>query len=112
MTKGDIVVIGLTVILAVVLFFIPVVYRSDDKSMLKIEYNDTVRYADMYKNDVIELENNGYHLTLVIENGNTYISQSDCPDGTCRNMRGFIVCVPAAIHIEAVSGGGHEIIAG
>jgi len=113
MIKGDIFVIALTIIIA--LFIIPILSETNNnntKSLVKITYNDTVKYADLYGGDTIELENNGYHLILVIENGTVYISKSDCPDGICRSMRGFIVCVPAEIQIEAVSGGSHEIVAG
>ena len=113
MIKGDIIVIALTIIIA--LLIIPIITLSgnnSDKSLLKITCGDTVQYADLYENNTIELENNGYHLTLVIENGTAYISESDCPDGICRNMRNYIVCVPAGIQIEVTAGGSHEIIAG
>lgn len=89
----------------------------------------TVAYAGARANEVfslsedreIFLEHNGYHLTLIIENGTAFVRESDCPDRVCQSRGEIarngdtIVCAPAGISVTVHSeekGGDADAIAG
>lgn len=59
----------------------------------------------------IEVQSDGVHLTLAVENGAVSVVSSDCPDHTCQQSGAIssfgeaIVCVPGRIIIEIPKGG-------
>lgn len=59
----------------------------------------------------IEVQSEGVHLTLAVENGAVSVVSSDCPDHTCQRSGAIsssgeaIVCVPGRIIIEIPKGG-------
>ena len=61
-----------------------------------------------------EISAGEYKLTVVISGGEIYVSDSDCPDGTCMSMgrisRGgeTIICLPARVMITVKSAGSRE----
>ena len=61
------------------------------------------------KERVVELDNGVYHLTVRINDGGVYVSDSDCPGRDCvhtgviRQAGQSIVCLPAQVVISIVS---------
>lgn len=102
MKIGDVVTIVAVLMISVILLVIPMISRSNYADFVMIDGE----YYKLQEDNVILLEKNGYHLTVVIENGFVYVSQTDCPDSICRMMGDinksgqFIACVPAGIYIE------------
>lgn len=86
--------------------------------MLRQKNGDTVNiYIEgaeyeysLYENREIKLTNNhGGHNTIVIDNGQVYMREADCPNQVCVNHKPIyrngesIVCVPNKVSIDVVS---------
>ena len=78
---------------------------------VKINGTEKYRYS-LNENVNIEIltgENNNGVNRLIIENGEAYISEADCPDKICvghrpvKNVNESIVCLPHKVVIEIVS---------
>lgn len=114
MKKGDIIVITLTIVTAVMLMITFVAKSKSDNLSVKIVYGDTLISQNLPYDGKFEIENNGYHLVIVIEGETVYVQDSDCPDGTCLTMGKikrsgqFIACVPAGVYIELESKGSYQ----
>ena len=110
---GDVLAILFVLVIAVLLmFFLP----SSNGGVVKITTNDDIYTYSLYEDRIIELSENGIKLTVVIENGCVYVSDSDCRDGICKSHgkikdKGCIVCLPAGVVIET-DGGEVDAVAG
>ena len=107
------------IILAVVILFIAtaglLLFNSTnvkgDFVSVKIDGVEKYRYS-LNENLNIEIftgENNSQVNRLIIENGEAYVSEADCPDKICvghkpvKNVNESIVCLPHKVVIEIVS---------
>lgn len=110
---GDVLAVLFVFSLAILLMlFLP----STNGSVVKITTNDNVYTYSLYEDRIIELSENGIKLTVVIENGCVYVSDSECRDGICKahgkiKDKGCIVCLPAGVVIET-DGGEVDAVAG
>ena len=66
------------------------------------------------ENRTIEVTSNGIRLTVVIDGGEVWVKDADCPDLVCKHTgkisRGgeVILCAPAGLRIQ-VRGGGDDV---
>ncbi|MBQ7173029.1 MAG: NusG domain II-containing protein [Clostridia bacterium] len=94
---------------ALLLLFLPMLVRSEGKTLV-ITTADSTKEYDLSISRTLEIESNGHHLTIVIENGAAYVSDTDCKDKVClhtgkiRESGEVILCVPAGVRI-LVKGG-------
>lgn len=98
-------------------FAVMLLLPSDDKAdTVRITSKDRIYTYSLYEDRTVELSQNGIDITVVIENGSVYVSDSTCRDGICRSCgkiskEGCIVCLPAQIVIQ-ISSKGADVIAG
>ncbi len=87
-------------------FLLMLILPSDDgASTVSITIGNDVCTYSLYEERTINISENGIELTVVIENGSVYVSESTCRDGICRSYgkisgKGCIVCLPAGVVIE------------
>lgn len=86
--------------------------KKSDSTMVEIIQNSEVLYTfDLSKTEnqefIIESEN-GSHNTIIISNGEIWISEADCPDKTCVNMGKLksenlpIICLPNKLIVRYI----------
>lgn len=96
----DIIVIALTLIIVLVLVF--TVYAKKGKSV-EVSIDGDKKVYDINTDRRIEVQN---RLTIVIENGECYVQNSNCPDKVCeemgriKNVHQTIACTPQHIIIR------------
>lgn len=94
---ADFFVIGIVFILAACIWVYPMFSQSGEIAL--IEQNGIVQTVSLQDDAEITLEN----ATVLIENGEVYISEATCPDKVCVNTGRIskkgqsIVCVPNRI---------------
>ena len=105
--KADTVCIAATVALSLLFLLLSqAIFRNTDTPVLKIEANGGTEYYTLDKDRSVEINSNGYALTVTVEGGAAWISHSTCPDGVCRSMgkisrNGQIaVCAPAEVAVS------------
>ncbi len=81
---------------------------SGSASTVRITSENGVQTYSVYEDRVIKLSENGIDITVVIDGGSVYVSDSTCRDGICKahgkiNGKGCIVCLPAGVVIETDS---------
>lgn len=70
--------------------------------------SETVTYP-LTEDRTVPVESNGYTLTVVIENGEVFVTDADCPDKTCEKTGHIsqagrsLICAPAHV-IVTVTG--------
>ena len=103
----DLILIFLCILLSVGVLFLTWQSKGDDGNAVTVSV--TGRVTAVYpldKDGVYPIESPYGHLTLTIENGQAFISESDCPDGTCRRMGKIkqtgdtLICLPARVLIR------------
>lgn len=108
--KADAVIIFVFIMLAVAMLF--ALLSSGDGERVKIAHDGVCDIYPTNENREIELVSNGNHLTVIIDNGEVYVKEADCPDKICVNTgrikNGSIVCLPAHVVIEFVHGDGEN----
>lgn len=114
MKKGDIIIIVLTIVTAIILIVIFTAKSTNENLSVRISYGDILFTQDLPYKGIFDIENNGYHLIIVIDGETVYVQKSNCPDGRCLQMGRikksgqFIACVPAGVYIEVESKGSHQ----
>lgn len=109
--KNDIILAVVIVIIATAgLLLFSLTKTQGDYVSVKIDGMEKYRYS-LSENVNIEIltgENNQVN-RLVIENGQAYIAEADCPDKICvghkpvKNVNESIVCLPHKVVVEIVS---------
>ena len=106
----DVLVYLLVILLAVFLLIIGI--SGDEGGKICVTANGEQTYYSLNEDCTAELEGNGIKLTLIIKNGNAYVSHSECDDGICvasgkiSKEGQIIVCAPAGISIKVVGKAG------
>ena len=96
------------VLLAVILMFLPQVFR-DDAMAVKITNDNKENIFLLNKTQDIDVYSQGYHLVVHIDQDGVYVVKSDCKDKICQNSGVLkksgqvIVCAPAGVRIELIS---------
>ncbi len=121
---GDFIAVAVVLLLSFSVWLLFFLSKNDNgNSISVIENSDTVLAEyPLDKNGEYSVKSqNGYSLTVKIENGEAEVTASDCPNGYCvqseKISRGgeVIVCAPAHIKIRVESGwegGDHDAVIG
>lgn len=104
---GDIIIICGVLLLSLVILCVSLLWGlSSDAKCLVVKYGNTQKSFSLETDTVFTIENNGYTLTVRIEDGCGYVESADCPDKTCvhtgkisRSGR-VIACVPAGVTLS------------
>ena len=108
-TVGDLVVVSAALLTAALLFLIPWLLPTDGGAQLIVRVGDEESVYDLARDTSFTVENEGVVLTVVIENGEAYVKESDCRDGICENSARIsktgqsIVCAPGKISLSISS---------
>ena len=109
MKKADIIPIAAVLLSALILVF---VFAGKGGDTVRITCDDAVYEYPLRENRVIELNENGISLTVVIENGSVRVEKSTCRDQICvHTHNGDIICMPAHVVIS-VTDGEYDYVAG
>ncbi len=103
---GDACLIAVLLVTAVLLLLLP--FLSDRGAVAEIVIVDggEVRSVSLEKNARYEIESRGVHLTVCVEDGRIFVSESDCRDAVCRTTPPIsyagqsIVCAPAGVVVR------------
>ena len=114
--RADVIVISVILLIALLFVFFTVVLRKPG-SVAAVEINGAVAGEYSLSKDGIFVLNGGTN-TLVIENGEAYLIDSDCPDHTCertgkiRYVGQTIVCLPnrLSVTVKGNSDGGVDLV--
>ena len=107
--KADILVYIFIAVIAVGIFLTS--NQKNEAACLLINCGGSEKTFDITRDTSFELENNGYTLTVIIENGEVFVSETDCPDRICRITGRItrpgqsIICVPAEISLTLIADG-------
>lgn len=99
--------------LALLLLFLPMLAKKDGKILVVTTADGTKEY-DLSISRTLEIESNGHRMTVVIENGEAYVKDTDCKDKVCLHTGRIsssgevILCVPAGVRI-LVKGGKSDV---
>ena len=97
------------IIFAAILAAISVIYinsRSSNAKQVTVTTDEKSFTLDLTDDSVHEFKSNGYSFKAEIKDGEISITESDCPDGICKNTpaigkkNGTIVCLPAKMIIS------------
>ena len=107
MNKRDFIAIGAVILLSVI-GFLTFTLNQKGGDFVKITVDKkTYGTYPLRKNDEINIKNDSGFNTVVIENGEVYIKDTDCRDKYCVNQgkikSGSIVCLPHKLVVEVVS---------
>lgn len=104
--KKDILLIGGFVIIGAVIFLFAVLSGDGGKTAeIRVDGKVTAAYS-LSENRTVEIQGAGGVNLLVIENGEVYMKDADCPDSLCVkqgkiSMKGqSIICLPHKVVVE------------
>ena len=114
--RADVIVISVILLIALLFVVFTIVLRKPG-SVAVVEINGAVAGEYSLSKDGIFVLNSGTN-TLVIENGEAYLIDSDCPDHTCertgkiRYVGQTIVCLPnrLSVTVKGNSDGGVDLV--
>lgn len=119
---GDLIVYGILITLTVLSVLLPLLFSAavpHEAQNVRIQCGDTVSVYPLSEPREIVLENRGYTVRVIIENGSVSVADSTCRDRICvssgkADRAGeVIVCLPAHILIAVEGGSGDaDIILG
>lgn len=102
--KGDFFVFSIITFIAVVLFF--AIFGSGGKCVTVTAEGELYGEYPLKKDSKIQIKTQRGVNTLVIEDGEAYFTDSDCPDKTCEKMGKIshngqsVVCLPHKVIAE------------
>ncbi len=105
---GDAAAIALVLLLAV----LPLVYHAvqavQPAAAVSVITESSVQTYPLSENREMQVTSAGHSLTIRIENGTVYVSETDCPNGNCAVTGAVskagqsIVCAPARVLVKIV----------
>ena len=108
--RGDILLIGGCLLAALVCCGLWLLLRRDGAAVVVEQAGrETARYA-LEENRTVKIEGEGGYNLLVIENGEAWLSEADCPNLLCvktgkiRYAGQSIVCLPHTLAVRIVGG--------
>ena len=108
--RGDAYLIGGCLLAALACCGLWLLLRRDGAAVVVEQYGkETARYA-LTDNRTVRVEGAGGYNTLVIENGEVWLSEADCPTQLCvktgkiRYSGQSIVCLPHKLAVRIVGG--------
>ncbi len=105
---GDILLMSGILLAAALLFVLPFLSKQADYAEIVIAETGQVREISLNKNASHEISSRGITLTVCVENGKVFVSESDCRDLICRNTPAIsragqsIVCAPAGVVVRVI----------
>ena len=109
----DLLLIGGCFLLAAILFaFSPLTAGYGDGVIVRVNGEEVIRYS-LYDNGTYAL--NGGTNTLVIQNGEAWLSHADCPDALCVKQGKIhangqvITCLPNKLTVTVYGGDENEV---
>lgn len=115
MKKKDVILMGGILVIALALFLIMHLTRSETGNQIQITVDGTVYGTySLAKDQVIEVEENDFYNRIRIQDGEAYMEEANCPDGYCEEqgkIRGrtqTIVCLPHKLVVEVLDEDGME----
>lgn len=114
--RGDIAVIAAVVFISFIILAIQAFGKEGNGELYVVIVCGEI--SERFKLDeekTVIIENEGYTLTVQIEDGRTCVVASDCPDLECKNNKAissvgsFIACVPARILVKITKDGDGDI---
>ena len=102
--KCDFIVFGTIILLSLLLFIL--FFGKGGRSVTVTVKGETYGKYSLGRNEKVEIKTELGTNTLIIENGEAYFTDSDCPDKTCQksgkiNTEGeAIVCLPHKVIAE------------
>lgn len=117
-TPFDVVLAVGILLLAFLILFLPRFLQKDAET-IKITSENGEEFYTLGQKKTVEIVSNGHKLEVFIDEDSVYVTNSDCKDKVCQNSgkirRGgdMIVCAPAGVKIELLSGkGGADYVVG
>lgn len=113
---ADLLVCAVVLALAVLLLLLPILRGEGVELAITVDGETTI--YSLRENRELTLSNDGYTLTVCIENGEAFVSSSNCPEGVCRrtgkisSMGETILCSRAGILLRVLGEGGYDAVAG
>ena len=115
MKKKDVILMGGILVIALALFLIMYLTRSEAGNQIRITVDGTVYGTySLAKDQVIEVKENDFYNRIRILDGEAYMEEANCPDGYCEEqgkIRGrtqTIVCLPHKLVVEVLDEDGME----
>lgn len=115
MKKKDVILMGGILVIALVLFLIMHLIRSEAGNQIRITVDGTVYGTySLAKDQVIEIEENDFYNRIRIQDGEAYMEEANCPDGYCEEQGKIsgrtqtIVCLPHKLVVEVLDEDGLE----
>ena len=118
MTGWDVTVAVAIVVLAVMLLVLPL-WIFDTGSVLVVTTPEGSYEYPLSESCTFSVESRGMILSVVIEDGEAFVSESGCPDGVCLRTGRIsrdgetVLCAPAGVTLTVRGGGdGVDFVAG
>ena len=114
--RGDIIIICAVLLAAILLgaALLLAETQRDSGAVLEIRTDDGVTRHSLGVDAVIEIESDGYRISVTVASGEAFVSYCNCPDRICARMGRIslvgesIVCVPAHLKLTVVGKGGGD----
>ncbi len=115
MKKKDVILMGGILVIALALFLVMHLTRSEAGNQIQITVDGTVYGTySLAKDQVIEVEKNDFYNRIRIQDGEAYMEEANCPDGYCEEQGKIsgrtqtIVCLPHKLVVEVLDEDGLE----
>lgn len=115
MKKKDVILMGGILVIALALFLIMHLTRSESGNQIQITVDGTVYGTySLAKDQVIEVEENDFYNRIRIQDGEAYMEEANCPDGYCEEQGKIsgrtqtIICLPHKLVVEVLDEDGLE----
>ena len=112
--KADIILVSVIAGAGLLLIlFLLLATGSGKYAEIRIDGEVTDRLS-LLQDTVKSIDNEYGKNTIVIENGEAYIKDADCPDGLCMNMGRIsrtgqsVICLPHKLVVEITDGSGNQ----
>lgn len=117
LTLGDGIVIAVLFFATLLSAFVLLAFRSDAQQVRISTEEETIVY-DLLESRNLEIVSRGVHLVVHISPNGVFVKTSDCENQICVNSRKIvrggevIVCAPAGVRIEMISGKAADYVVG
>lgn len=109
--KKDIYLIAGFLIVAIILYVVIALIKKEGSKVIVTVDKKIVYETTLDKDQIYEIKTSAGSNTLVIKNGEAYISRSDCKDHLCENQGRIkkagqsIICLPHKVVVEVKQDG-------
>ena len=109
--RADVLVMVLCAVLALALLLVPLLMPMSQARLIVTDRQGQSRVYSLTQKATLSLVGeNGHTLTVCIDNGRAFVSESSCPDGLCIACGAIsrhgetVVCLPAGIVLRIQAG--------